>query len=116
MRQSSQHLSHHRPRFTTRGPALALIGIVLALVLLAGPAAWAAITLTKFEAKAEGNTILVVWETATALYTAGFRLYRAESPNPTDWGAPIDQKEAKGDPYIPAAYSYTDEQVQFGVL
>jgi hypothetical protein len=115
MRQSSQHFSHHRPRLATRGPALALIGIALALVLLAGPVTWAAIGLSKFEAKAEGNTILVVWETQTELNTAGFRLYRAEGSPPADWGDPIHSEVARGG-MMPTSYSYRDELVQAGIL
>ena len=65
MQQSSTRSSHHRSGPSHGGAALALIGIGLALVLLVASAAWAAIGLNKFEAKAQGSAIVVTWETQT---------------------------------------------------
>jgi hypothetical protein len=96
---------------------LALPGIAAALIviLLAAPAVWANVGLTRFEAEAEGNTIVVTWETQTELNTSGFRLYRATSYAPANWGAPIHEPPAKGG-LTPATYNYTDAAVQSGVL
>ncbi len=76
----------------------------------------AAVTLVRFEASAhQGNSILVVWETATELDTSGFRLFRAQIASPSSWGTPIDAQGPKGNVVTGAIYEYTDLTVTSGV-
>ena len=92
-----------------------LAAATVILILFAASAVRASIGLTSFEAKAQGTTIVVTWETETELDTTGFRLYRALSAAPADWGAPIYETRAVGG-IVPASYSYNDTDVATGVL
>jgi hypothetical protein len=115
MRPSNNQLSRHRVAHAYRGPALALTALAAIAALLIAPAAWASVGLSKFEAKAQLNTIVVTWETQTEFNTSGFELYRAESASPVSWGAPIDQQVPKGG-LVPATYTYPDTAVTQGVM
>ena len=79
-----------------------------------------AVVLVRFEAIAQPDdiptpTILVEWETDTELETTGFRLYRAESASPADWGNDIYTTGKKGDGFTGATYEYVDSAVSVGV-
>lgn len=77
----------------------------------------AVVGLVRFEATAQpdGRTILVVWETATEMDTASFKLYRAESASPSSWGDPIHTTDAIGDTFTSTTYEYVDSNVTAGV-
>lgn len=91
---------------------------ILALsLLLSLPAAYAAVDLVYFRAKAlADNTVEVSWGTATERDVTGFRLYRSESAAPADWGSPItDPFPAQGNAVTGADYQYVDAAVTVGV-
>lgn len=60
--------------------AAAVVAALAAATLGAGRG-WASVTLTNFAAKAQGNTIVVSWETGTEMDTAGFYVRRGLTPD-----------------------------------
>jgi hypothetical protein len=93
--------------------ALALL-VICGLLAALTPGATAAVTLLYFRATAGSDSILVEWETATELDTAGFNLYRSE--NSGQKGQQIGNTfVANGDPTSGAKYSYADTSVVKGV-
>jgi hypothetical protein len=101
-------------KFSSRTGAAAVI-LILALLAVSALPALAAVELTVFTATAQAdNTIRVYWEAATELNTAAYRLYRAETQIPTDWGTPIHEVAAAGG-VSRAEYTYADVNVTPGV-
>lgn len=95
-------------RWRQVGAGYVALFFALTALLCGVLAASAAVVIARFEATAQGNTIAVVWETATELQTSGFELYRAQSDAPADWGAAIYETRALGDSLVGATYTYTD--------
>ena len=73
------------------------------------------VILNRFEASCQDDgTILVVWETSSEFQSTAYFLYRAESPD-GPWEDYIDFEPATGFEDIPAAYSFTDDEVSRNV-
>jgi hypothetical protein len=90
--------------------------LVLALsLLLSLQPAFASVDLVYFRAAAQAdNTVLVTWQTATERGTVGFRLFRADSAAPGNWGDPITTVAAQGNSVTGADYQYVDSAVTAG--
>lgn len=91
---------------------------LLLLLGFGGLVAEAAVTIGEFKAEPQPDgSILVIWETATELETAGFNLYRATELLPANgpWGQPIDTQPARGDNFTGATYQFRDMDVVPGI-
>lgn len=109
-------VNHANNRCRLRGWLLGL-GLALLVVMggVASREAVANIVLIRFEATAyANNTVLVLWETATELNVAGFRLYRTAG-SPGGWGDMVYETRAQGDGLVGAVYTYVDEDIMPGV-
>lgn len=92
--------------------------MILAAVCLLIPLrpALASVTLVSFTAAAQGDgAILLTWVTATEQDTIGFRIYRADSAAPADWGQPLASQPAQGNAQSGGTYEYADGSVTPGV-
>jgi hypothetical protein len=58
--------------------------------------------------------VVVTWETASEVETAGFHVYRSRSPNGEFSRRTETLVPAEGDPLIGASYRYVDEDVVWG--
>lgn len=97
-------------RFITAGALVLALSLLLSLQPV-----FASVDLVYFRAAAQAdNTILVTWQTATERGTVGFRLYRAGSAAPSDWGEPITTVAAQGNSVTGADYQYIDSAVTAG--
>jgi hypothetical protein len=78
--------------------------------------ALASVTLVSFTAAAQGDgAILLTWVTATEQDTIGFRIYRADSAAPADWGQALASQPAQGNAQSGGTYEYADVSVTPGV-
>ncbi|HEY53674.1 MAG TPA: hypothetical protein G4N94_09480, partial [Caldilineae bacterium] len=82
-------------------------------VLISAPAL-ASVDLIYFSATAQETSILIEWETATELDNSAFFLYRSES-HAGPW-VQIYAIGAQGDSFTGAYYSFTDDDIEQGVL
>jgi len=58
--------------------------------------------------------VVVTWETASEVGSAGFHLYRSDSPDGPFVPITENPIPAQGDPLAGASYSYQDSQVSWG--
>lgn len=89
---------------------------VLVLSVLAGTApAAASITLTNFAARAQGQTIVVTWETGTEMDTVGFWVRRGATADLNQHARVSAFVPATGTTIVGDRYAWTDAQVSPGV-
>lgn len=79
---------------------------------------WLVLAAVNFAYQRVNPTVEVTWETATELQTAGFNLYRSESPaGEFKW---INEEEgliaSQGEATSGATYSYVDDDVEAGKI
>jgi hypothetical protein len=90
--------------------------VVMALSVIPSPQpASASVALLYFKATPGGSSIELEWQTATELDVVVFRVYRAQSESPGDWGTPITTQRALGDVVTGHTYQYTDGDATRGV-
>lgn len=100
---------------TSRTLRAAAFFLILALLIPAALPLFAAVSLTEFSARPQDNgTILITWAAATELDIASYKLFRAGSASPDNWGAPIYEVAAGGS-VSPANYEWVDGAVTPGV-
>jgi hypothetical protein len=64
----------------------------------------------------KGSVVVIEWSTASELDTAGFNLYRGQSPNGPFVKINTDLIPASPDPLVGGSYNYKDHQAEAGVV